>query len=625
MRIRNLLFLLLLLLGFLAVSQEVKAETTIDTDIVVDTTWTKAMSPIILKGQNRSQTIIRVTSGATLTIEAGVTVYLSPGMDFYVTNQCLRGYGNEVCYRGSDGNIRLPKLIAKGTADSPIIFTSAKKDPATGDWGSMIIEAQGSDIEWTQFLYGGNRSKRAFVEVRESVFENNTIDYGDTVGLWTASQTLTGNTIRNNSGNGIYCSNQCKIVNNYIVKNGGNGIELDTLLKTEITGNFFYKNSGNAVNSLSILSMPVEIANNLFMENAGGIYFERSSEGLNFHNNNFLRNTNFAIKSDLNNRADKTYPAEGNWFGIDTGSSSSAGEFYASPEFITTNFAKDGNDFTLNTNTQAGKSYQAYLAFNNLAEAFFQAKVQRQVLFGDAARAGSLLRHSLTFNNLTTKATGITVAVKIPTDQEVLLCSAKVNIASFNYSLEEVCKTGLPTGVTFSGNQLLWQPASIAAQKEQTLYFVTILKPTTSTAAQLPVVKCNNQALNYTLDTPLEISNSNQTTTTTPVVTTIPATAKKTTTTTSTPAVSTTATTSTPSISGNPLATGRIYRQIIGGSLKYVLGTGSKRYYILSGDANLLKEIDTFSKGGDKSKTIAVWGEYTGNKNGIQFTKWEIR
>lgn len=591
-----------------------KAETTIDTDIVTDTTWTKAMSPIIIKGQTRNQTIIRVTSGATLTIEPGVTVFISPGMDFYVTNQCLRGYGGEACYRGSDGNIRLPKLIAKGTADAPIVFTSTNKSPTAGDWGSVIIEAQGSDIEWTQFLYGGNRSKRAFVEVRESVFENNTIDYGDTVGLWTASQTLTGNTIRNNSGNGIYCSNQCKIANNYIVKNGGSGIELDTLLKTEITGNFFYKNSGNAVNSLSILSMPVEIANNVFMENAGGIYFERSSEGLNFHNNNFLRNTNFSIKSAINNGKDKTYPAEENWFGIDTGSSSSTGEFFVSPEFITTKFLKDGNDFNLNTNTQAGKSYQAYLAFNNLAEAFFQTKVQRKVLFGDAARAGSLLRYSLTFNNLTTKATGITVAVKIPTDQEVLLCSTKVENASFNYSLEEACKTGLPTGVTYSGNQLLWQPAAIAAQKEQTLYFVTILKPTTTTTAQLPAVKCNNQAVSYTLDAAVAISKSNQTTTTT--TTTTPATQTQTTTTV-TPVV-------TPA-TGNPLVTGRIFRQIIGGSLKYVLGTGSKRYYILSGDANLLKEIDAFSKGASKAKNIAVWGEYTGNQNGIKLTKWEIR
>jgi hypothetical protein len=623
MRFRNILFSLLLLLGFLAVSQPAKAETIIDTDIATDTTWTKAMSPIVLKGQNRSQTIIRVTSGATLTIEAGVTIQISPGMDFYVTNQCLRGYGGEACYRDSAGDIRLPKLIAKGTADAPIIFTSAKKDPAAGDWGSMIIEAKGSDIEWVQFLYGGNRSKRAFVEVRESIFENNLIENGDTVGLWTASQTLTGNSIRSNNGNGIYCSHQCKIENNYIVKNSGNGIELDTLLKTDITGNFFYQNSGNAVNSASILTIPVEIAGNLFMENAGGIYFERSSEGLNFHNNNFLRNTNFAIKSTLNNREDKTYPAASNWFGIDTGSSSSAGEFFVSPEYITTSFAKDGNDFNLNTATQAGKSYQAYLGANNLDEAFFQAKVQRKILAGNDVIPGSLLRYSITFSNLTTKATGITVVVNIPTDQEVLLCSAKIDSASANYVLETACKTGLPGEISFSRNQLIWQPATIAAQKEQTLYFVTALRPDATAAAQLPSFTCNSQTVNYSLDNAVTVGKaSNQAVT--PAATT--ATAK----TTKTPAKSSNATVvkTIPVANSNTageLVVGKIYRQIIGGSLKYVLGTSSKRYYILSADANLIREIDAFSKSSNKSKTIAVWGDYTSNKNGIQFTRWEIR
>jgi hypothetical protein len=619
MRFRNIFFSLLLCLGFFTAIQTAAAETIVNSDIVVDTVWSKAMSPISIQGQTRNHTIIRVTSGATLTIEAGVEVRMGVGMDLQVTSECLRGYGGEACYRDGDGSIRLPRLIAKATADNPIVFTSSRKNPSNGDWGSVIIDAKDSEVEWVKFLYGGNRSKRAFIEAHESVFKNNTIAYADTVGLWVSSQNLDGNSIHHNNGNGIYCSNQCEITNNYIAENTGNGIELETLLKTKISGNFFYKNLHNGVNSESILTIPTEISNNYFFENAGGIFFERSSELLNFHHNNFLRNTNFAIKSKLNNRLGKTYPAIKNWFGIDTGSASSEGEFFVSSEYITTDFAKDGNDFNLSTFTKAGKNYQDYLVANNLEKAFFQAQVKREVLAGNTSLAGSLLKHSFTFSNLTTKATGIVVAIGIPTNQEILLCSAKIEDADADYSLAAACQNGLPNGVSFSHNQLIWQPTSVAAQKEKTLYFVTALKPT-ATAAQLPTLKCNNQAISYSLGSFVDIGKSNIPAAETPVTPAviIP---------TPTPAAST----PTPVIasnSDNSLAEGVIYRDFVGGVLRYLLKTDDGKYYMLFNSAKW-REIDDFTKSNDKRKRVAVWGSWYHNIRGvitgIKFTDWEIR
>lgn len=66
-----------------------------------------------------------VKSGATLTIDAGVTVKaLAGGTDVYI-----------IVERGG-------KIVADGTAASPITFTSSATSPAAGDWGGLIINGK---------------------------------------------------------------------------------------------------------------------------------------------------------------------------------------------------------------------------------------------------------------------------------------------------------------------------------------------------------------------------------------------------------------------------------------------------------------------------------------------------
>lgn len=63
-----------------------------------------------------------VKSGATLTIDAGVTVKaLAGGTDVYI-----------IVERGG-------RIVADGTAASPITFTSSATTPAAGDWGGLIV------------------------------------------------------------------------------------------------------------------------------------------------------------------------------------------------------------------------------------------------------------------------------------------------------------------------------------------------------------------------------------------------------------------------------------------------------------------------------------------------------
>ncbi|MFH1546022.1 MAG: right-handed parallel beta-helix repeat-containing protein [Patescibacteria group bacterium] len=602
----------------------VRADTIVDFDVVVDTTWTKAMSPIVIKGSARNDKIRRVTSGAVLTIESGVEVQFDSGMSLHITSQCLRGYGGEACYRGSDGEIRMPKLIARGTSTQPIIFTSKNKTPNVGDWGSVIIDARDSEIEWVEFLYGGMRSKRAFVEVNNSLFENNIIENGgEAIALFASSQKIEGNVIRRNGGGGIFCSHQCEIKDNFISENSGDAIELDTLVETKITGNFIYKNAGNGITNAGILSVPVTVEGNFFRENAGGIYFHRSSLGCEFRYNNFLQNSNFAIKSDINNRAGKIYAAEGNWFGIDTGAQNSTGQFFVSADFDASEFAAEGNDFLIAGSSKAARIYREYLSENNLENAFFSAKVFRENFIGNESLPGSLLQYSATLGNRTTKARSwIELAVSMPTDQNLLLCSAQPATPNFSYSLQSACAGTLSSELAFENNRLVWRPNSIAALEEQTLFFVMMIKPTATTTASLPRLDFNGKSFSYQLGNSIQLEedseeealqNSNSTVETTPAPT---------------PISTETQTVAAVSENDGSLATGTVSRQIINGILNYVLTTADGASYTLY---NSLKwrEIDDFTKSENKDRSIAVYGDFYINRygvaTGIKFTRFEVR
>jgi hypothetical protein len=596
------------------------AETVIDFDVVVDTTWTKAMSPIVIKGSTRNDKIRRVTSGAVLTIEPGVEVKFDSGMSLHVTSQCLRGYGSEACYRDRDNEIKMPKLIAKGTSVQPIIFTSDNKNPQPGVWGSVIVDARNSEIEWTEFRYGGQRSKRAFVEVNNSIFRNNLIEDGGAAdsALWVSSQTVEGNVIRNNNGDAIFCDHQCEIKENFITENTGDAIEMSTLLETKINGNFIYKNGGYGISNKSILSLSVVVEDNFFRENAGGIYSHRSSEGLKFQRNNFLKNKDFAIKSDINNRTGKIYPASGNWFGIDTGPKSLAGAFFVSTDYDVSGFLKNGNSFSITGSSKAARSYRQYLSGNNLGNAYFVANVKRKAIIGSESRAGSLLRYSVTLDNQTTKAADAQLEITPPGDQLLLLCSAQSAIGNFSYLLENACTASVASDITFENNRLVWRPKGIPALSEKTLFFVMATRPTVQ-APSLPRLDFNSKPFSYRIGSSVELKETGggnvaeSSSSTTQVI--------------ETPVVTTTPTPVAAPVSSGGLATGTVSRQIIYGTLQYVLSTGDGKHYSLFNKWKW-RDIDNFTKGVDKHKKISVYGDFYVNRygktTGIKFTRFEI-
>ncbi|MCL4549206.1 MAG: T9SS type A sorting domain-containing protein [Bacteroidetes bacterium] len=112
--------LLILFLTIFTFGIKAQSEITVTGDISTNTTWT-ADHTYLLDG------FVHVLSGATLTIEAGTTIYGKIG-----TKASL------IVRQGG-------KLNAIGTSDKPIVFTSeytkpgASQNPAAGDWGGIIL------------------------------------------------------------------------------------------------------------------------------------------------------------------------------------------------------------------------------------------------------------------------------------------------------------------------------------------------------------------------------------------------------------------------------------------------------------------------------------------------------
>ncbi len=89
-------------------------EVIVSGDITANTTWT-ADNTYILQG------FVYVTNGAMLTIEPGTLIKGDKGSK-----------GSLIVTRGS-------KIIADGTKDLPIVFTSNEPSPTYGDWGGLIL------------------------------------------------------------------------------------------------------------------------------------------------------------------------------------------------------------------------------------------------------------------------------------------------------------------------------------------------------------------------------------------------------------------------------------------------------------------------------------------------------
>jgi hypothetical protein len=177
--------LLMVIAAFICTMPIAQAATLVSGAITANTAWTLAQSPYQITAD------VTVDNGATLTIEAGVTVYLDAATNLTITNGALS---------------------ARGSAGQPITFTSpldtAGTTPAAGDWGQIRFQNATNDST--------------------TVIENAQIRYGKGITVQAASPTFNNLQISNNQGSAISIdlNSSPKGVGNQATGNTLNGISV---------------------------------------------------------------------------------------------------------------------------------------------------------------------------------------------------------------------------------------------------------------------------------------------------------------------------------------------------------------------------------------------------------------
>ncbi len=129
--------------------------------ITTNTTW-KADKVYVVKGEvNIDNAVLTIEPGATIRFESGASL--------------------EVGWAGAAA------IIANGTAEKPIVFTSIASNPVSGSWNGIVIYShftQNSSFTNCEFSYGGTNDKGILhIAGAHIVFNNNTLHHSKTVGI----------------------------------------------------------------------------------------------------------------------------------------------------------------------------------------------------------------------------------------------------------------------------------------------------------------------------------------------------------------------------------------------------------------------------------------------------------
>lgn len=313
-------------------------------DLAADTAWTKARSPLVLTGTTT------VKRGATLTIEAGCTVQFLLGARLVVEGA----------------------LLAAGTPEAPIRFTSAVANDPTPFDGEGILFADSSDDERcrlehciVEYQRVGVACAAASPVLRRCVLARNgtaglhatdgaaprledlcRIENNDAAGLRAeganvalrgglvlkngadglrltdkSQGTIEGNRIRDNAGHGIACDSFSSpaIRGNEIAGNHGCGIRCNRFSQPAIQGNLIRDNRGPGIRCS--LDSASTIAANLIEGNGDHPIILEKSDGV-IQGNLILRNRPYGVDC----RQSASPRIEGNWIEGNGGAAILCGE-----------------------------------------------------------------------------------------------------------------------------------------------------------------------------------------------------------------------------------------------------------------------------------------------------------
>jgi len=231
-----------------------------------DVTWAKADSPFVVTAD------IVVAESATLTIEPGVKVSFDEGKKLEVAGT----------------------LVAQGTVDDQIFFTSSKDVPSAGDWTGISFIDSSADAQFEGENYqSGSTIEYCVVEFAEKGISVNS-----------ASPYIFRNLIRKNFLGLDFMSNAASIVKgNEIYSNTGAGVDhtggMNIIIASPtIKLNTFKNNGGSKAGAITYFGTgELMIDDCHFKDNqsTGGGTITLLDGSLNISGSNFINNTGYAI------------------------------------------------------------------------------------------------------------------------------------------------------------------------------------------------------------------------------------------------------------------------------------------------------------------------------------------
>ena len=186
----------------------------------------------VWSGEIHIENEIFVPKGVTLTIMPGTVVKFKP----------YRGYTEP---GGRLGMVIKGTLIAIGTPENQIWFTSDSSDPINGDWRMLRFKDVGDD----------SVIKYAIVEFAQQG-----------INMWNSSPTISHTIVRWNNWEGIYLESYCKplLEYNLIYENGYNGVAMEQFNEAILKYNTVMRSGTNGIH---VDASTADIEYNIIREN----------------------------------------------------------------------------------------------------------------------------------------------------------------------------------------------------------------------------------------------------------------------------------------------------------------------------------------------------------------------
>jgi len=400
------LFLMLVIISSLSQFEVngANAYTEIGGPIISDTTWSVTNSPYIVTSS------VEVLEGVVLTIEPGVNIKFHQGKILQVSGT----------------------LIAQGTVQAPIEFTSNEPSPEPGDWGNIeftptatisLFDSNGDYVSGSILRnclveYAGYDSVSAInahsLLVDNCIVRNNAgIGIYD-VGIVTSPARITGNQVIQNKGVGIFTEHSI-VTDNVILENqnsGGEGggvyAEYSTLSRNSISNNYA-KYGGGIYTQYSKINNNI-VSGNSSYDNGGGIY----DTGGQISNNKISNNSVSGPFGDGGGILSLSYSVISNT--ISNNSAHDGGGI-----FVTTGLVQGNVIFRNHASSRGGGIFasQNTLHANFILEnsafdgggiyAYYKNKISGNIISRNTAQAGggitsqysTLITNTISFNNVT--------------------------------------------------------------------------------------------------------------------------------------------------------------------------------------------------------------------------------